>query len=296
MLLLFILMAVGYVANKVHVLNDEANKVLSKLVINVTMVATILDSVVGNQIENKSEVIIVFFLAALPFVLFPFISKILIKIMGKAILKKNELETMLVFPNIGFMGIPVISGIYGEEAVFYLSIFMLMFNISFFSYGIATLGKSTRSGKIKIKDMINPGVISAFIAIIIFVFEIQLPVVLVETLDMLGGVTTPLAMIVIGSTIANISVKEVFTEKLIYVYTILRLIIYPFIVWLLIKNFINNEMLLGITVIVSGMPTAANVVMACNEYGGDGEYVSKGIFLSTLGSMFTIPLLVYLLG
>lgn len=295
MMLLFLLMAVGYVANKVRILNADGNKVLSKLVINVTMVATILDSVAGNQIKSKSEVIIVFVLATLPFIIFPFMSKIIIKLLGKAVSKKNELEVMLVFPNIGFMGIPVLGGIYGETAVFYISIFMLMFNIFFFTYGIGTLGKSSGMGKINIKNMINPGVISAFLALGIFLFEIQLPTVLAETIDILGGVTTPLVMIVIGSTIADVPIKEVFKEKVIYIYAIIRLLLYPLIIWFLLRNFITNEILLGVAVITAGMPTATNAVMACNEYGGDGEYVSKGIFLTTLGSMFTVPLLAYIL-
>lgn len=290
MILLFILMAVGYIANKTKIMDDESNKKISKLVINITSPAIVIDSVIGNKIEDKLEVFIVFILAILPFVLFPILSKLMVKIIKVPDKTRGALETMLVFPNMGFMGIPVIGGIYGSDAVFYVSIFMLIFNVAFFSYGIATL--SSQSGnKFNIKNMINPGVVSSLIAIFIFVFEIPFPILLSKSIGIIGDVTTPLAMLVIGSTIATVPMKEVFLEKKIYIVTFIRLIAYPVIIWLLLKNFIGNETLLGVAVLLSGMPVAANVVMACNEYGGDSEFVSKGIFLTSLLSIFTLPLL-----
>lgn len=290
MLLLFILMAVGYIANKTNIMDEESNKKISKLVINITSPAIVIDSVIGNKIENKLEVIVVFLLAILPFILFPLLSKLMVKIIKVPEKTKGALEIMLVFPNMGFMGIPVIGGIYGSDAIFYVSIFMLVFNIAFFSYGIATLSKHD-GDKFNPKNLINPGVISAILAVFIFVFEIPFPELLSRSIGMIGDVTTPLAMLVIGSTIANVPMKEVFLEKKIYLITFLRLIAYPVIIWLLLKNFIANDTLLGVAVLLSGMPIAANVVMACNEYGGDSGFVSKGIFLTSLLSTITIPLL-----
>lgn len=296
MLLLFILMAAGYIANKTKMLNEEGNRIVSRLVINVTTVATILDSVAGNKIENKSEILVVFILAVFPFVVFPVFSKIAVKLLKVSESRRGAFEAMLVFPNIGFMGIPVISGLYGQEAIFYVSIFMLIFNITFFSYGIAIIGKKSGSNKINFRSMINPGVVSSLMALVVFFFEIKYPVPLAESFEMLGAVTSPLAMMVIGSTIANVPVKEVFKEKKIYIYAAIKLILYPVFTWIVLRNFVPDQTLLGIAVILSGMPTAANVVMACNEYGADSEFVSKGIFFTTLGSMFTIPLLTSLLG
>lgn len=290
MIILFILMAVGYIANKTKVMDEESNKKFSKLVINITSPAIVIDSVIGNKIENKLEVLIVFLLAILPFVLFPILSKMMVKLIKVPAQTKGALEIMLVFPNMGFMGIPVIGGIYGSDAVFYVSIFMLIFNVAFFSYGIATLSHHD-GNKFSIKSMVNPGVISAILAIFIFLLEIPIPSILADSIGIIGAVTTPLAMLVIGSTIASVPMKEVFLEKKIYIVTFIRLIAYPIIIWLLLKNFIKNDTLLGVAVLLSGMPIAANVVMACNEYGGDSEFVSKGIFLTSLLSILTIPLL-----
>lgn len=296
MALLFILMAVGYAANKASILDEKGNMIVSKLIMNVTMVATILDSVAGIQIEDKSELVVVFALAAIPFIIFPIISKILIRIMKTPGDKRAAFEAMLIFPNLGFMGVPVISGLYGEEAIFYVSIFMLVFNLVFFSYGLIILSKNTEAGKINFRSMLNPGVVASLFSMVIFFFDIRFPVPIAESLDMLGGATTPLAMIVIGSTIADVSVREVFTEKRIYIFAVIKLIIYPVIVWLLVRNFVENQSLTGIAVILTGMPTAASVVMACNECGSGAKFVSKGIFISTLGSMITIPLLTALIS
>lgn len=294
MALLFILISIGYISNKTKILDSEGNKRISKLVMNVTTPATIFTSVIGNHIENKSEVWMVFILAILPFVIFPILSKIAIKVIKIPGDKRTAFEVMLVFPNVGFMGIPVISGLYGKHAVFYVSFFILIFNIAFFTYGVTTLKKSSNS-KIKLREILNPGIISALLAIPIFLFEIPFPKIIVESCNILGGLTTPLAMLIIGSTMASVALKEVFLQTKLYLFAMLRLLIYPIVIWLLLKNFVFNETILAIAVLLSGMPTAASVVMACEEYGNDSSFVSKGIFLSTLGSMFTIPLLTLLL-
>lgn len=296
MMILFLLMMVGFIANKTKVMDADSNKKVSKLVINITSPAIIIYSVVGNPLNNKRELAVIFLIAIIPFTIFPLIAKGILKLLKISQQQKGTFEVMLIYSNMGFMGIPVISGIYGTDAIFYVSIFMLMFNISFFSYGVSTLRGGSASEKISIKRIINPGVVAALTGLIIFLLEIPLPSVLTETLGIIGNVTTPLAMIIVGSTIAEVSVKEVFMDWKIYIYTFLRLLILPIIMWILLRNFIVNETLLGVAVLLMGMPTAANIVMACNEYGGDGDFVSRGIFLTSLGSLLSIPLLVALIG
>lgn len=296
MLLLFMMMTVGYIANKTKIMDAESNKKISRLVINITSPAIVLDSVIGNNIENKVEVILVFVLATIPYIIFPILSKFVVKLLKTPKKREGTLEAMLVFSNMGFMGIPVISGIYGSDAIFYVSIFMLMFNLAFFSYGISILSEKKDNNKVNFRNIVNPGVVVSIIAVFIFIFEIPVPAILAEGVDLIGNVTTPLVMLVIGSTIAPVPIKEVFLEKKLYLITLLRLMVYPVIIWLLLNKFITNQTLLGVTVLLSGMPTAANVVMACNEYGGDAEFVSKGIFFTTLGSLLTIPILTLLIG
>lgn len=296
MMILFLLMLVGFIANKTNVMDTESNKKVSKLVINITSPAIIIYSVAGSALINKSELIVIFLIAISPFVVFPIIAKGITKLFKIPQKQKGTFEVMLIYSNMGFMGIPVISGIYGTDAIFYVSIFMMIFNISFFSYGVSLLRKKDKSEKVSLKRIINPGVVAATTGLIIFLLEIPLPSVLTETLGIVGNVTTPLAMIIVGSTIAEVSIKEVFMDWKIYIYTILRLLILPIVMWLFLRNFIANETLLGVAVLLMGMPTAANILMACNEYGGDGEFVSRGIFLTSVGSLLSIPLLVSLIG
>ncbi|MDZ4910377.1 AEC family transporter, partial [Clostridium perfringens] len=99
----------------------------------------------------------------------------------------------------------------------------------------------------------------------------------------------------IGSSLAQIPIKEVFLEKRLYPYTFIKQIIIPIIFFLILKHFVTNELILGIIIIVSAMPVATITIMFCNEYEGNINLASKTIFITTLCSVVTIPVLVYIL-
>ncbi|GFP74417.1 AEC family transporter [Clostridium fungisolvens] len=300
MIILFILMIVGYLANKKKIMNTESDKLFSKLIVNITCPALIIYSVVsGEHLKDNKIIIYIFIVAILYYILIPIIAKLLIIIFR---IKKNVVtlyESILIYSNIGFMGIPVVSIIFGKNAVLYISIFMSIFNISIFTYGIFLFGKDlnvvkSKKSFINIKNFYNPGITSAVMAIAIYLMNISIPEVILEPIRMVGNITTPLAMLVIGSTLANFSIRNSIKEKWIYIFIIIKLLILPIIVWFVSRFFISDKLLLGILVIVSGMPVASNVVMMSNEYGGDQNFITKGVFFSTLFSVVTIPIIAVL--
>lgn len=142
--------------------------------------------------------------------------------------------------------------------------------------------------------MINPGIISAILGLVIFILDIPVPLPLVKLLATIGSVTTPLAMIVIGSTLAAVSIRDVIKDKTLYQFTFLKIVLIPGVLWFILQFFIHDAMILGIAVILTSLPTAGNVSMLCLEYDGDVELVTKGIFMSTIFSLVTIPVLLFL--
>lgn len=285
MIVLFGLIAVGYLANRTGVMDGDSNKKISRLLVNITIPALILSSAAGNEMEDKTKVLVVLGAAAAMFVVTPLISLAIVR----KLKLDNTYELMLNYSNLGFMGIPIISGIYGSGSVFYVSLFMMVFNISLFSHGVYILQRGREGGGDTLKNMLNPGIVSSLAAVAVFLFEVPIPAPLLELLNAVGGITSPLAMIVIGSTMAAVKLSDVIRDKMICFYTILKIAIYPALIWFLFHFFIQDPMVLGIAVVLSGLPTAGNVSMVCSEYNGNLQLVTKGTFLTTLCSALTIP-------
>jgi len=102
-------------------------------------------------------------------------------------------------------------------------------------------------------------------------------------------------MLIVGITLAQVPVRHVFSEWRLYPLAFVKLLVVPFVVWLIFRQFIADELMLGVLVVLSAMPTAANVAMLAIEYKGNSRIASSGVFLTTLLSGATVPLVVYFL-
>ncbi|MBN9647701.1 AEC family transporter [Terrisporobacter glycolicus] len=295
MLVLFIVMIIGYITNKKNILDVNVNKKISSLLLNITAPALILSSVVNRDKAGDPKLVLdIAVLAIILYAILPFLGIVLAKILKVPKEDENLYQFMTIFSNVGFVGFPVIESIFGSEAVFFAAIINLVFNVFCYSYGIYLISESNKLS-FDIKTLINPGIIVSIIAIIIYITNMEVPLVIKETTSMIGGITTPLAMMLIGSSLGEIPIKEVFLEKRLYPYTFIKQIIMPIIFFLILKPFVTNELILGIIIIVSAMPVATITIMFCNEYEGNISLASKTIFITTLCSVVTIPALVYIL-
>ena len=292
---LVLLMLTGYLANRFGILGRDAQKWLSKLLVNITCPALILSNVTtGERLSSNQMLLMIFTAAIIYYLVLPFIARLFS--LSVAADKRSEYQSMLIYSNLGFMGIPVASAVLGKESILYISIFLAMCNISLFSYAIMLLDNRESGGrKMQFSKMINPGTVSAVAAVLLYLFRISIPSVLLEPIASVGNTTTPLAMLVIGASLANSKPKEMFTEKSMILFTCVRLIVLPLLFWGICKLFINDRLLAGVLVLISGMPVASNIVMLCNELNRDGDYIAKGVFFSTLFSVITIPVIALVL-
>lgn len=292
---IFIVLAVGYAANKLKVINRDSNKLLTRLVLNIAMPCTILNSVMAGNIDISGAEAAFFMLMVLLTFAIAFILVIPVpKLLGTIREDSGLTGYMIVFGNVGFMGFPVAEAIFGPQSAFFVALFNIPFSILAYSVGILMV--SGKGDKINFRLFINPSLIASLLAILIFVFKISAPLVVVKTTGLIGQMTTPAAVMVIGSTLASIPLKEVFGQRLLYSVTVIKLVAVPLITWLILRLFVTNELMLGILVVLSGMPTASNATMLCMEYGGNERLASKGVFLTTLFSVVTIPLLVFMMS
>ena len=292
MVVLFIGMAVGYAANKLKILTAETNKLLSKLVLNIAMPCTILYSVLSGEATATGRDAAVFMLmAVIAFALFFLLAGPLPQLVRAPKDDRGMLRFMTVFGNVGFMGFPVIQSIFGAGAVFYVTIFNIVFSVLCFSVGIVMV--SGKGGKINPRLFVNPTMIVSVLTVVLFYTKPPIPSIISDTVGLFGQLTTPSAMLVLGSTLALIPFKEVFAEVRIYPLSVVKLIAAPILTWLVLRLFISDPLMLGVLTVLAAMPTATNAAMLSMEYGGNEKLASKGVFLTTLLSVATVPLIMY---
>jgi malate permease and related proteins len=291
-IILFLIMVVGYFARKKDIINSEVNRGLSELLLNITLPFMIIASFnfeFSKDMLYKAGILL----------FYSFIIHIVSAIVSKYIYHrypektKGVLRFITVFSNCGYMGYPVVESIYGKIGIFYTAIFNIPFNIFCFTLGVMfyTGQKDFKTMK---RALVNPGLISVAIGLILFVFSIELPFPVYRTLELVGSTTTPLSMIIIGSMLADIKVKDIFSGFELYYGLVVRLIVIPLVVLFVLKSFGVSGMYLGIPVLISAMPAAANTAVFAEKYGGDSAFASRMIFLTTVLSSITIPLIILL--
>ena len=296
MLQLFIIIGLGYFMQKKKILNDEINSKLNYIVISITTPAMIFSSVCTTTIDDKNMVIYTLIVATAVYIALPIISFLLVKIMRIPMRQKGLYMFMTIFSNIGFMGFPIMKALFGNDAVFYTSLFNILFILAVFTLGVILInyGNNVRM-KLDPKNLLSPGVVSSIIAVFIYFLEIPIPGVLANCFEMVGDMTTPLAMMIIGATLANIELKSLFTELRLYYFTVVKQVILPIVVFPIIAFFIRDPLIQGITLVNIAMPVGNSAVLFAKQYGGDVELAAKSIFITTLVSVFTIPLVISIL-
>lgn len=289
--MLFGLMAIGYICGKTHVLDATANGKLSGFILKASLPATILNSAFSQNSMESGLVWHVTVTAIGVFILLPIISRLLARVLHLDI----TYQLMLNYSNLGFMGLPIIASVYGEESTFFVAIFMMIFNIHMFTIGIITLqGKPDSPGGM-LKKLCTPAILSALLAFVIVLFHIDAPAPAARLISSLGSVTTPLAMIIIGSQLAQMRFGEVLLKPTLYLMSFLKLAVYPAIVYVVLRLIIGPGLVTNIATILMGLPVAANVTMLCSGYDGDVSLAAQGTCISTLFSLFTIPLMLSIL-
>ena len=278
---------IGYIARRTNVIKADMTKKLSDFLLYVTLPLLIITSFnfqfSKTMLVNGGIILISSFaahfagygLGKLLFVRFP-------------ASKRKILVFAAVFSNCGFMGIPIIESIYGKVGVFYSSIYQVAFNLLIWTLGIIIFTEKLDRQTAR-STLTNPGIIAVFIGMILFVFSIPLPAPVLKTFSMVGSMTTPLSMIIVGATLAECRWQELFSDLSVYYGSLIRLIILPLMTMVILKFFHLDPIVTGVCVLSVAMPVAATTAIISELYDGDTSLASRLIFLSTVFSIITIP-------
>lgn len=293
MLKLFLLLVLGFVLFKCHIFDEYTNKKISALIVNVASPMLIISSIAGVEGNDKSIVFLMIGAGILMYIGFIILGKIINRIFPFPKKDWPVYEYMVVFANTGFMGYPVLLDVFGQEAVFYASLIHMAFNFFVYTYAIMCLTKSDDSEfKLNFKQLLTPGIVLIFIGILIYLFDMQLPSVLMDTINSVGSLTAPLSMMMIGSSLAVYPIKDSFTDWRSYVFAFVRLIIVPFVTMIVCRLLHINPYYANITIITNAMPVGSMVLMLATQYNANVKIVTKNIVVSTLLSVITIPIVV----
>ncbi|MEI3291733.1 MAG: AEC family transporter [Faecalibacillus faecis] len=293
MLKLFLLLVLGFVLFKCHIFDEYTNKKISALIVNVASPMLIISSIAGVEGNDKSIVFLMIGAGILMYIGFIILGKIINRIFPFPKKDWPVYECMVVFANTGFMGYPVLLDVFGQEAVFYASLIHMAFNFFVYTYAILCLTKSDDSEfKLNFKQLLTPGIVLIFIGILIYLFDMQLPSVLMDTINSIGSLTAPLSMMMIGSSLAVYPIKDSFTDWRSYVFAFVRLIIVPFMTMIVCRLLHINPYYANITIITNAMPVGSMVLMLATQYNANVKIVTRNIVVSTLLSVITIPIVV----
>ncbi len=289
---LFLITFIGWVGYKSKILPENTNKVLSGLVINISNPCTVLASVMtGTRALSNREVWIMTAIAVGFHVVMIVFGWGLTRVMGTKGQERKLYQYMTVFCNNGFVGIPVIAAMLGPESVFPVAIFVLVFQLFCFTYGVSLFPKGTFNWK----ALISPMIVCTLLAYAIYMLDLPVPGVVSKTADMMGAVTSPAAMLALGCALAAVPFKNVIRQWKLMIFSFIRLTVGPILVWALCFFWLKNELMLGVAVAIGAMPAAVNTTLLATRYGGDEELAASGVFISTLMCIGTMPLVMGLL-
>lgn len=299
MIQLFLILIVGWVGHKTKVFPAETQTALTKLVVYITTPCTILYSVLNNSsLPGIGVMVELLLISSACYIAVAALSLLAVKLMHIHPGSRGAYVCMLLFTNCGFIGFPVVQAIFGADAVFYASILNIPFYPCLYTLGVYLLSKDATDrglGQAEIalswRTFVSPCMVASVAAVVLALTGLKFPAVLTNTIGTIGNITTPGALLVIGISIAKQPLREMLGSAKIYLMSALRLIVLPVLIWFVLHFFLHDQTILGVIVVTFAMPTATMVSMLADEYGSDQRATVQGVFLTTLFSMVTIPLL-----
>lgn len=295
MMIFLFMMILGYFIAKKGYLNEEVSKSISWIIVNIANPALIISGSIGNTI-SRTELLFILALAFGLYFLMILVAEIMIPLFHFQKQTEGIYKILLVFTNMGFMGFPIMSAMYGPEALLYASVFLLPFNFLIYTYGIFRLNGGVENLQVILKKCLNPGVIAVFVTFIIALGNMQLPYIMTQSITMLSNLIAPLCMMVIGATFVKVSFKDVFCDGKLFLFSMVRLVVIPFAFMILLRKITDNVLQQNVAFIVIATPSGSMAPMLAQQYDADYLTASKGVTMTTLLSVITMPLMFVALG
>lgn len=286
---LFLIMLIGVYGSKRKIITPTINKGLTNILLEISLPCLVVSSFIFDMNDDlKSNIIKCFIYSPISLIITMIVSYIALYPIKSD--KKIIMQFANVFLNCGFVGFPIIYSIFGNEGIIYASIFNMFFTIAVWTYGVMLFNGNIDKKDLK-KVLLNPSIIAVIIGLIIMIFKINIPDVLYSTLELVGGLTSPLSMIIIGVILGNANILKYLKDYTIYYSSLLKLILLPCIL-ILVSRIINDTSMVSKTlIIITAMPAAAMTSILAENFDKEKEYSAVIVFITTLIFLVTFPML-----
>ncbi|MDD2196163.1 MAG: AEC family transporter [Bacteroidales bacterium] len=302
-LLIFgVLIAVGALGFWRKIISVEMKNSLARIVIDITLPFLIFTTFSNMKYEPDliRNGLIVFVLAFVNLLVLYWIGSISSKLLRLDAPKRvvHTLHTM--FGNIVFLGFPLLDALFPDGlGVFYGAVYQLASNSVTFTYGVYKLSRGSQRGGWR--SLINVNTVAIFLGVLALVFSVKLPTVVSKPFELLGKSTSPLSMVYIGAMLASMNLRKALFQKSIFVLSFNKLFFTPLLIgaaYLAVMGIIGVELskvAFFVLILQAAMPCQTIIVVLSHRYDGDHMLAGANLFVTTLLSIFSLPLIYYCL-
>ncbi len=285
-IIMFILILLGFIITKLKMFNEEGKAQFSDILVSIVTPCVIINAF---QVEFQASLA--------KELLFVFLGAIILHIIaiaaGHLLYKKSPIDsTAIVYSNCGFMAVPLLEAVLGNTGVFFGAAYIAVFNALVWTHGVYVF---TKGNGLSIKKVFfNPGTIGVAIGLAFFFLRIRLPHILLQPIQYMAGLNTPVAMLLLGAFLANVKFGSIFKNVRLYTVSALRLLILPVISMFVLKLLPLGDTAYMTLLILSACPVATMIAIFAQRYNLDRGYASQLVAINTVISIVTIPLMVYI--
>jgi len=298
MIVFFLMILAGALARRYKIIIPNNQEQFSSLIVNIACPCLIISAAMRAEehmgLAQVIETYTAYAVLLAMMCLVGFLLPLLLRFRGRL---RGAVNLSFWFNNSLFMGLPLVQGVYGDQAVVYMTLFFIPVNLLFFVYGVSSISIHKRRGFEMVRMLLNPGIIASLIACVIYFAEIPTHPLLSQTFSLLGAMTAPLAMMMIGASLKDIHVRHMLTDRKLLLYTFLKAVVLPIPLLLIMKLFVTNPYILGCSLVIVAAPTGGMVAMVALLYNKVAyPLMTEIIALSTMISVATIPFVSMITG
>ena len=294
MVVLFIIVVLGYALCKLGYMGEDFDRKLSSIVVDVTCPLLILSSVMGESLPDRTLILPLLGVGFLTYVLLLVFGFFVPRLIAADRDDQGMIGFALMFANVGFIGYPIVSSIFGTKAVFYAALLNMPNTFFIFTAGVMLVKGEYSVRKLNLKLLFSPAMIAAFVAALLVALDVHTPEIVARPVTMVGNITVPAALMIIGSSMARLPLHDIIGSPKVYVASVVRLGVVPLSLYFFFKVCGVSDIVNEINTVVIAMPVASFGTMFCMKYGRNPALMTEMTFITTVGSIFTIPLITML--
>lgn len=293
--MLFAIVIVGFTAGKLGYMGGDFDKRLSNLIVDITCPALILSSTMGGRLPEREMILPLLGISLLTYVILTGVALLLPRYIARKKDDEGVVGFALMFGNVGFIGYPIVASIFGHEAVFYAAVLNVVNTFAVFTVGTMLVMGERGKAAFHPQVLYSTPMVAAYLAMLIVALQIDnVPHIISGPLTMIGNITVPAALLIIGSSMSQLSLHTMLGNREVYLTSLFRLIIIPLGLYLLFQPLGFSPYVLDINTIIIAMPVATYGTILCLKHGRDATLITEVTFITTLLSVLTIPLMTLL--